>query len=274
MIEFCVDSAHFLPPNPGAFNLWRMSAPKTPPRIQTHSPPLSAARSEAKFLAGRHSRTSETLRLLRINLEFIRGFRALQHVGPAISVFGSARFPADHPYYKLARDIGALVASEGYAVITGGGPGLMEAANRGAKDVGGVSIGCNILLPQEQAANGFLDRVVTFSYFFVRKVMLVKYSYAFVILPGGYGTLDELTEAMTLIRTGKLYNFPIVLVGTEYWRGFHDWLQTQPLKQGAINADDLSLLHITDDLNEVRTILAANSKGLGLKLQPLSLQID
>jgi len=149
--------------------------------------------------------------------EFIRGFRALHFVGPCVTVFGSARFKDDHPYYILARDVGSGLSRLGFTVMTGGGPGIMEAANRGAKESGGISIGCNIRLPKEQLPNPYLDRFVVFRYFFVRKVMLIKYSYAFVVLPGGFGTMDELFEAMTLIQTGKIRNFPVVLMGRNFY---------------------------------------------------------
>jgi uncharacterized protein (TIGR00730 family) len=160
---------------------------------------VAELKGEAQFLAGRHSRFYEALRVIRISLEFFRGFFTLHFIGPAITVFGSARFKEDHPYYQLAQKVGAAIAREGFTVMTGGGPGVMEAANRGAKEVGGTSIGCNIVLPHEQRPNPYLDQVVNFYYFFVRKVMLVKYSYAFVIMPGGFGTLDEMTEALTLL---------------------------------------------------------------------------
>jgi uncharacterized protein (TIGR00730 family) len=149
--------------------------------------------------------------------DFLRGFRVLHFVGPSVTIFGSARIKTDSPYYDLARKTGAAIAQLGFTVMTGGGGGIMEAANRGAKDVGGRSVGCNIELPQEQKPNAFLDRFVTLRYFFVRKMLLMKYSYAFVIMPGGVGTLDEMFEALTLIQTGKIKSFPVVIMGTEYW---------------------------------------------------------
>lgn len=227
------------------------------------------ARSEAQFLAGRHSRINEFMRLLKIMLEYVRGFRTLHFIGPAITVFGSARFREGHPYYDLGRQMGRAVANEGFTVMTGGGPGVMEAANRGAKDVGGASVGCNILLPHEQKPNPYLDRVVTFSYFFVRKVMLVKYSYAFVILPGGLGTLDEMTEAMTLIQTGKLYEFPVILVGKDYWSGLMDWVRGTLIAQGAVTESDLAFLHLTDSPEEAIRVVQNSIQGLGLPLRPL-----
>ncbi len=229
------------------------SAPKT---IQAYRNQMQKElKGEAHFLAGRHSRTSETLRLLRIALEFIRGFRALQNIGPAITIFGSARFKEGSPHYTLAQNVGAALAAEGFTIITGGGPGMMEAANRGAKEKGGTNIGCNIILPHEQEPNPFLDKVITFYYFFVRKVMLIKYSYAYICLPGGLGTLDEMTEAMTLIQTGKLYDFPVILVGKEYWKGFYDWVQGTLVKSGAVSPSDLDFVHLVDTPDEVLAII-------------------
>lgn len=227
---------------------------------------LKDLKGEAAFLAGRHSRTYEFLRVIRIALEFIRGFRALHFAGPCITVFGSARFKDDHPYYEKARQIGSLVAQEGFNVITGGGPGIMEAANRGAKEAGGYSIGCNIILPHEQEPNPYVDQIINFYYFFVRKVMLVKYSCAFIILPGGLGTLDETAEALTLIQTGKLYDFPVILVGKDYWSGLHDWMKTTLVSNGTIHEEDLDLLCITDDPQEVIQIIRKVVEHLDLRL--------
>jgi uncharacterized protein (TIGR00730 family) len=229
---------------------------------------------EADFLSGRHSRFHETTRLLRIVFEFVRGFRALHYEKAAVTVFGSARFPEGHPYYELARKVGAALAREGFTVITGGGPGLMEAANRGAQEAGGRSIGCNIILPHEQGHNAYLDKVVTFYYFFVRKIMLVKYSYAYIILPGGFGTLDEMSEAITLIQTGKLYDFPMILMGSDYWKGFIDWSRDSLLKNGAISAADLDYLQLIDDPAEATKKIRDVCKGIGVKLYPLSSTID
>ena len=177
----------------------------------------AATPEEQLFLEGPHARGFELGRAFRIFRELIHGFRQLHFVGPCLTVFGSARFPAEHRYYALTRELGARVAEAGFTVMTGGGPGLMEAANRGAKEAGGASIGCNIVLPQEQKPNPYVDKFVEFHYFFVRKLMLVKYSYGFVAAPGGFGTLDELFEVATLIQTGKIKNFPVVLLGVEYW---------------------------------------------------------
>jgi uncharacterized protein (TIGR00730 family) len=206
---------------------------------------------DRRLLEGPRSRTSEFLRLIRILREFIRGFRALHFVGPCVSVFGSARYDAEHPYYKLGHEVGAAAARLGFTVITGGGPGIMEAANRGAKDAGGRSIGCNIILPKEQKPNPYVDRSITFRYFFVRKVMLVKYSQAFVILPGGFGTLDEAFEALTLIQTKKIFDFPVVFVGVDYWQPLFDYLRGTLLAGRTINPEDFERLVLTDSVEQV-----------------------
>jgi uncharacterized protein (TIGR00730 family) len=204
-------------------------------------------RSDRALLEGPLSRRKELVLVLRAVRDFIAGFRALHFEGPCVTVFGSARYDASHPYYELGREVGQGIATLGFTVMTGGGPGLMEAANRGAREAGGRSVGCNVELPHEQLANPYLDRSVTCRYFFVRKVLLFKYSYAFVALPGGFGTLDELFEALTLIQTGKIANFPVVLVGTSYWRPFQELL-VQLAKEGTIDSNDLELLLITDDI--------------------------
>jgi uncharacterized protein (TIGR00730 family) len=227
----------------------------------------SKTADETIFLATKRSRTAEFRTLLRIVFEYIRGFRALHFVGPAVTVFGSARFGEATPHYKQAVKIGQILAEEGYVTMTGGGPGVMEAANRGAKLTGGYSVGCTIMLPFEYQPNRYLDRQVNFFYFFVRKVMLVKYSYAFVILPGGVGTLDEMMEAITLIQTGKVYDFPVILVGTEYWKGLLHWCKDTLLKEGAIDAADLDRLILTDDPEVVRTTVRNVASRLRLKLR-------
>lgn len=211
------------------------------------------------FLEGPRARLSELARASRIFTEFVRGFRALHFIGPCVTVFGSARFPESHPFYKMAREIGGAIAREGLVVMTGGGPGIMEAANRGAKEAGGGSIGCNIKLPMEQQPNPYLDRWITFRYFFVRKVMLVKYSYAFVVLPGGFGTLDELFEALTLVQTKKISLFPVVLMGKEYWAPMMDFIRGTLVAQGTIDAADLNLLTVTDSCEEA---IAAVLRGV------------
>jgi uncharacterized protein (TIGR00730 family) len=190
---------------------------------------------------------TDTWRSLRILSEFVEGFDALAMVGPAVTVFGSARTTAGEPSYELARSVGRLLAEAGYAVITGGGPGAMEAANRGCQEGGGLSIGCNIELPHEQSINAYVDLGIEFKYFFARKVMFVKYADAFVILPGGLGTLDELFEALVLIQTGKIRHFPVVLLGTGYWTGLVEWMRSVQLPAGNISAADLELFHVTDD---------------------------
>ena len=217
------------------------------------------------LLEGPHSRLREALMLLRTTRDLLRGFRSLHFVGPCVTVFGSARFGEAHPYYAIAREVGRRVSSLGFTVMTGGGPGLMEAANRGARDHGGLSVGCNIELALEQEPNAFLDRWITCHYFFVRKVLLFKYSYAFVVMPGGLGTLDELTEALTLIQTRKIQSFPVVLIGTEYWRPFLDLLHGM-IEDGAIAATDLDLLKVTDDIDEAMHHLEAFAvKAFGLR---------
>src|SRR5881396_2765554 len=180
--------------------------------------------------------------------DFLRGFRALHFVGPCVTVFGSARIQRDDPNYELARKMGAAIARLGFTVMTGGGPGIMEAANRGAKEVGGRSVGCNIELPSE-AANPYLDRCVRMHYFFVRKALLIKYSYAFVVMPGGVGTLDELFEALTLIKNGKIKNFPIVIMGTDYWTQLIAFIE-QMAQRGKISSSDLNLIFATDSVEE------------------------
>lgn len=201
-------------------------------------------------------------------VEMIRGFRVLHFVGPCATVFGSARFPESHPYYALAREVGAELARVGFTVMTGGGPGVMEAANRGAKEAGGRSIGCNITLPHEQHPNPYLDRVLTFEHFFVRKLMLRKYSYAFVVLPGGFGTLDEVFEAITLVQTAKLERFPVVLMGKEYWAPLLRFLEAMP-DHGTISRSDLDLIVLTDDPREAaRTVRDAGMHQFGLSYGP------
>jgi uncharacterized protein (TIGR00730 family) len=199
-----------------------------------------------RFLQGPQKRGFELLRTLKIASEFLRGFRALHFVGPCVTVFGSARFNENHPYYKMGREVGRKLAQAGFAVMTGGGPGIMEAANRGAKDVGGRSIGCNIELPLEQQPNAYLDRWITFRYFFVRKVMLVKYSYAFIALPGGFGTLDEIFETATLVQTQKIREFPLVLMGRHFWQPLLDFMETRLVAERTIDRKDLDRFIVTD----------------------------
>jgi uncharacterized protein (TIGR00730 family) len=214
--------------------------------------------ADRTMLQGPHSRTRELLLLLRAFVDFLRGFRTLHFVGPCVTVFGSARFGSDHPYYALGRLVGRRLTDIGFTVMTGGGPGLMEAANRGAREAGGRSVGCNIALPHEQAPNAYLDRSVTCRYFFVRKVMLFKYSYAFIALPGGVGTIDELFEAFTLIQSGKIRQFPMILMGASYWRPLTELLQRMAI-EGAIGPHDLDLLLVTDDVEDAIAHLERNA---------------
>jgi len=222
-----------------------------------------------RFLEGPQRRFAELMRATRIFVEFIRGFRALHFVGPCITVFGSARFNETHPYYALGRAVGTELAKAGFTVMTGGGPGIMEAANRGAKEAGGFSVGCNIELPKEQKHNPYLDQWVTFRYFFVRKVMLVKYSYAFVALPGGFGTLDEIFETATLIQTAKIRDFPLVLMGKEFWRPMLEFMQNRLVQEHTIDQADLDRLIVTDSAQEaVAAITAVAKRRFGLTYAP------
>jgi uncharacterized protein (TIGR00730 family) len=202
--------------------------------------------------------------------EFVEGFDDLATITRGVSIFGSARTTSDSPQYKAAQETAGLLARAGYAVITGGGPGIMEAANRGAFEAGGLSIGCNIELPFEQYANPYLTRSLTFKYFFVRKTMFVKYSTAFIIFPGGFGTLDELFEALTLIQTRKIKNFPVVLFGSVYWGGMLDWVKGLMLSEGKIKEADLRLLHLTDSPAEVVEIVVRSQDSLRKLDNPVS----
>jgi len=225
-----------------------------------HASPPRDPHPDRSFLNGPHSRRRELQLLWRAVRDFIKGFRTLHFVGPCVTIFGSARFGEAHPYYPVAREVGRRVSLLGFTVMTGGGPGLMEAANRGARDAGGRSVCCNIELPLEQDPNRYLDRYVTCHYFFVRKVLLFKYSFAFVGLPGGLGTLDELCEALTLIQTGKIQNFPVVLIGTEYWSPFISLLR-EMVDEGAVSATDLDLLKVTDDVDEAVHHIESHTVG-------------
>jgi uncharacterized protein (TIGR00730 family) len=200
---------------------------------------------------------SDPWRVLRILGEFVDGFDELAMLGPAVTIFGSARFTEDTRAYTQARELGGMLARHGLSVITGGGPGVMEAANRGCQEAGGVSVGLNIELPHEQAPNPYLDISIEFRYFFVRKTMFVKYADGFAIFPGGFGTLDELFESLTLIQTGKIRHFPVVLIGTEYWAGLLNWLRKEPMANATISPEDLDLLDCTDDMDEACRMLTA-----------------
>jgi uncharacterized protein (TIGR00730 family) len=222
--------------------------------------------AETTLLRGPNPRSSELWRAIRIFFEFIRGFRALHFEGPCVTVFGSARFGEDDPYYDLARRTASSLARTGFTIMTGGGPGIMEAANRGAKEAGGRSIGCNITLPVEQKPNRYLDRWIEFEHFFVRKVMLVKYSYAFVALPGGFGTIDEIFETAVLIQTSKIGSFPLVLMGADYWAPLIHFLRSRLLRSGAIDPVDLERVVVTDSVELATQLIRERAVGqLGLR---------
>lgn len=206
--------------------------------------------------------TDDPERIHNIAAEFEYGFKALADVQRGVSIFGSARTPPDHPDYLLARQVAAELGRAGYSIITGGGPGMMEAANRGARDAGATSIGLNIELPHEQKPNEFQDLPLKFKHFFVRKVMFVRYSQAFVVLPGGFGTMDELFEAMTLSQTGKIRHFPVALVGSHYWQGLVDWLREKMLEGQNIDAKDLHMIHLCDTPEEVRELISSEGTML------------
>ncbi|HMO31432.1 MAG TPA: TIGR00730 family Rossman fold protein [Lacibacter sp.] len=213
---------------------------------------------EIRFLEGPQSRWADFKFTIKVLIEFIRGYRALSFVGPCVTIFGSARYKEDHEYYQLTRQVGAEVAKLGFTVMTGGGPGLMEAANRGAKDVNGRSVGCNIVLPHEQEPNPWLDKWVNIRYFFVRKTLLIKYSYAFICMPGGFGTLDELFESITLIQTGKIRNFPVIVIGREFHKDIVEHIHLMKEK-GTISPEDLDLFVVTDSIEEAIEILREQS---------------
>jgi uncharacterized protein (TIGR00730 family) len=213
------------------------------------SPALQQARSTGDFTQ------SDPWRVFRIMGEFVEGFDALAKVGPAVTLFGSARVQPGHPQYEAARETARLLGEAGFGIITGGGPGIMQAANQGAREAGALSVGANIELPFEQALNPYVDIAINFRYFFVRKTMFVKYAEGFIIFPGGFGTLDELFEALTLIQTGKVRNFPVVLFGTEYWQGLIDWIHQTLLEEGKISPEDLQRLLITDSPAEATRII-------------------
>jgi uncharacterized protein (TIGR00730 family) len=225
---------------------------------------------EREFLQTARTPEKEKARLERITQEFVRGFKGLFHVGPAVTVFGSARFKETHPYYRLARATGAELAKAGFATFTGGGPGIMEAANRGAHEAGGKSYGLNIILPHEQKENPYVDQSIEFKYFFTRKVCLVKYSCAFIVMPGGLGTLDELFEAATLIQCQKIGPFPLILIGSKFWKGMRVWGQDM-MKDGVFGRDEIGFGYVTDSPQEavdlIQRSLPANVRA---QLRPLS----
>ncbi|CAN5353187.1 TIGR00730 family Rossman fold protein [soil metagenome] len=231
-------------------------------------------KSEIVFLEGPQSRWKELKFTFQTMVELISGFRALHFIGPCITVFGSARFKEDHPYYELTRKAASAFAKLGFTILTGGGPGLMEAANRGARDVNGRSVGCNIQLPVEQQPNPYLDRWIRMRHFFIRKILLVKYSFAFVVMPGGFGTLDEYFEALTLIQTHKIKDFPIIIFGKEYHKELMEHIDEMK-RNGTINASDAHLFMVTDSIDEaVQLIVEKSIKQYGLrpenKIRPFS----
>jgi uncharacterized protein (TIGR00730 family) len=224
---------------------------------------VSPTEQEIRFLEGPRSRWQEFKFVVKVCIEFIRGFRALHFAGPCVAVFGSARFKEDHEYYALTRRLGGEVAKLGYTIMTGGGPGIMEAANRGAKEVGGRSVGCNIILPHEQTHNPYLDKWVNMRYFFVRKTLLIKYSYVFVIMPGGFGTLDELFEAMTLIQTGKIQDFPVIIFCKDYHKDLIEHIE-QMRQRKTISESDLRLFLVTDSVEEAVEHIQKSIERFGL----------
>jgi uncharacterized protein (TIGR00730 family) len=222
------------------------------------SPMGNVRNSEIQFLRGPQSRWEEFTFTLKVLFEFVKGFRALHFVGPCVTIFGSARFKEDHEYYVLTRNIAAMIAKLGFTIMTGGGHGLMEAANRGAKDVHGRSVGCNILLPHEQLPNSYLDKWVSIRYFFVRKTLLIKYSFAFIVMPGGFGTLDEFFEALTLTQTGKILQFPIILFGKSFHKELLQHIELMKC-QHTISAEDLDLILATDSVEEAISFIKEKS---------------
>ncbi len=224
--------------------------PETKPPDSSPSLLEKVEGAEKVFLSGRRSREADLVSAVTVFLEMLRGFESFDFEQSCVTVFGSARFGEDHEYYELAREMGRELAKLGYAVMTGGGPGLMEAANRGAKEAGGLSLGCNIQLPREQKPNPYLDKFIQFEHFFVRKVMLVKYSKAFVVMPGGFGTLDEAFEVATLIQTGKLDRFPIVGLGGDFWTQLRKFARETMLKKGVISEDDIAFIHPVESVKD------------------------
>lgn len=232
----------------------------------------SRSQEERVFLQGPKSRSFELHHAFNVFLEMIRGFRTFHFMGPCVTVYGSARFNRTHQYYDLAFQVGQELARKGFAVMTGGGPGIMEAANRGAKEMGGCSVGCNITLPSEQKPNAFLDVWMEFKYFMVRKYMLAKYSYGFVALPGGFGTLDELFEILTLIQTKKMKDFPVVLVGLEFWQPLRDLIENRLVEAKTIDLKDTRTLYFTDSPKEAALFIQTwVTKKFELKIHPLKL---
>lgn len=240
--------------------LIKIMAKKSITELRTHY-----LNSERRFLEGPRSRRKELLFSVKVLFEFLKGFRSLHFVGPCVTVFGSARFKPEDFYYQQAVEMGAEISKLGFTVLTGGGPGIMEAANKGAFEAGGRSVGCNIVLPHEQHENPFVQKSVEFRYFFVRKTLLLKYSYAFVIMPGGWGTMDELFEALTLIQTGKMNEFPVIIFGTEYWKNLIELINDM-VEKGTVSKDDLRHLLVTDSVDDsIEHIKKYSIKKFGLK---------
>jgi uncharacterized protein (TIGR00730 family) len=223
-----------------------MAESSTPSDIREKFKDRKAILELHDYLEGPKSRGSEMMFTIKVVLQFIKGFRKLHFVGPCVTVFGSARFPKGHRYYTMAEEVGFAIGRTGFTVMTGGGPGIMEAANKGAYESGGYSVGCNIRLPKEQKPNPYMHEWVTLDYFFVRKFLLLKYSYAFVVLPGGWGTMDELFETLTLVQTGMIHQFPVVLMGKEYYQPLMNFLDVM-LKEGTVSEEELKLVALTDD---------------------------
>lgn len=228
---------------------------------------MAEAKEEKRFLEGRNSRLRELKYLFGVVMQFIKGMRSLHFVGPCVTVFGSARFHEEHPYYKLARKVSAEIGKMGFAIMTGGGPGIMEAGNRGARDVGALSVGCNIVLPHEQHENPYLDKFVNIEYFFVRKELLRKYSFAFVVLPGGFGTLDEFFETLTLIQTGKIVRFPLVVMGVEFHQDIIRHVERMIVEK-TISEQDMDLLLFTDSVDEAADHIRKFALGTHVKMRP------
>lgn len=239
---------------------------------QITTPPIPILKKgEMQYLEGPKQRHRELGFAIKVFFQFIKGFRALHFIGPCITVFGSARFKEGHEHYEKARAVGRAVAEMGFTTMTGGGPGIMEAANRGAFEAGGMSVGCNIVLPFEQHPNPYVHKTVDIRYFFVRKTLLLKYSYAFIILPGGWGTMDEMFETLTLVQTKVMHNFPVVLIGTSYYKPLLDYLCSM-VPQGTISPEDLKLVMLTDDIPQgmahIRKYIESNYKVMARRRKP------
>jgi len=234
---------------------------RRPSAASPAAPPAARTLADRALLRGSDDLLVDFDRGFKMFQEFVAGCRALHDIGPAVTVFGSARFDETHRYYKLARELGAALARKRYAVITGGGPGIMEAANRGAHEAGGTAVGCNIVLPREQHPNPYLDRSIDFDYFFVRKVVMVKYSLGFVLMPGGYGTLDEIFETVTLVQTEKIERFPIVAMGSSYWKGLLDFISETMFREGTAERGEVGSFIVTDSVSEAVAHIESVARG-------------